>query len=144
VAPVSEVTPEMIGMGGATSEEFGNSPKTPTSIKNAVVDQERSSRGLPPAVQPARRAFGEVWDQTMAKVDQDPGYQDRLINELRDNPRALTDAEDAALLHRQIDLQNEYGKATRDLAQAYDDGRMEAANNENARVQQLRDKLYDL
>lgn len=133
-----------IGMGGAVASEFEQSPKTPTGIKNATVDKERVARGLPPAIQPARRSFGKVWDETMARVDHDPGYQDRLISELRDKPRALTDSEDAALLHRQIDLQNEYGKATRDLAQAFDDGRVDAVQNEKARVAALSDQLFDL
>lgn len=140
--PVSQ--PELVGMGGATPAEFKTTPETPTSIKNAQVDVERQKRGLPPAIQPAKRSFGTVWDETMSKIDRDPGYQDRLIGELRENPRSLTDAEDAALLHRQIDLQNEYGKATRDLAQAYDDGRMDAVGNEQARVAVLSDQLLDL
>lgn len=134
----------MTGMGGAVPQEFELSPKTATSIKNARVDSERQLRGLPPAVQSARRSFGEVWDTAMAKIDNDPGYPDRLINELRDTPRALTDAEDATLLHRQIDLQNEYGKATRDLAQAFEDGRKDDVGHEQARVAAISDQLLDI
>lgn len=144
--PIESVTPEpaIVGMGGATPSEFQVSPKTPTGIKNATVDVERSTRGLPPVVEPARRGFGVVWDEAMAKVDRDPGAPERLVSELRDNPRAVTDSEDAILLHRQIDLQNEYGKATRDLAQAFDDGRFADVENEKLRVQQLSDQLLDL
>lgn len=94
------VTPEMIDGG-------------PTSIKNAVVDQERASRGLPSAIEPARRGFGDVWQSTMHHIDQDPTWQDSLIAELKDKPRALTDTEDAAILHRQVELQNEYEKAAK-------------------------------
>lgn len=94
------VTPEMIN-GGLTS------------IKNAVVDQERASRGLPSAIEPARRGFEDVWDATMRHIDQDPTWQDSLIAELKDKPRALTDTEDAAILHRQVELQNEYEKAAK-------------------------------
>lgn len=136
--------PELVGMGGAVPAEFALSPETPTSIKNARVDVERQKRGLSPAIEPAKRSFGTVWDETMAKIDRDPGYQDRLIGELREKPRSLTDAEDASLLHRQIDLQNEYGKATRDLAQAFDDGRMDAVGEQKARVAALSDQLLDL
>lgn len=149
-APVTEPAlpigrePELVGMGGAIPREFEVSPKTATGIKNATVDQERQTRGLPPAIEPARRSFGTVWDEAMARVDRDPGAQDRLIDELRAKPRSLTDAEDAMLLHRQIDLQNEYAKATRDLAQAFDDGRVADVELEKARVQQVSDKLYDL
>lgn len=135
--------PEMVGMGGATPSEFDKSQQTPTGIKNATVDAERAKRGLPPAMQPARRSFGEVWDRAMAMIDRDPSVVDNLLNELRDKPRALTDVEDALLLHRQIDLQNEYGKATRDLAQAFDDGRHDAVEQEKLRVAQLSDQLLD-
>lgn len=141
-APVAE--PELVGMGGATPGEMAPVSKTVTGIRNAVVDQERVKRGLPPAIQPARKAFGKSWDEAMAKIDQDPGYQDRLLGELRQQARALTDVEDAALLHRQIDLQNEYGKATRDLAQAYDDGRLDDVGLEQAKLQGLSDQLLDL
>ena len=141
--PVPE-SPEIIGMGGATPGEFEHSAQTPTGIKNATVDTERAKRGLPAAVQPARKSFGEVWDRAMAKVDQDPGYQDRLIDELRDNPRALTDEEDAVLLQRQIDLQNEYGKATRSLAQNHSDGFEVGIESDRLRVAELSDQLLDL
>lgn len=130
--------------GAAIPSEFFNKLVSPTSIKNAKVDVEREARGLPPAVQPARRSFGEVWDQATAKIDQDPTYQDRLINELRDKPRALTDLEDATLLQRQVDLQNEHAKATRDLAQAFDDGRLEDVETQKARVAEVSDQLLDI
>lgn len=136
--------PAIKGMGGATPEEFTPNVQTPTSIKNAQVEQERIARGLPPAIETAKRGFGKVWDETMAKIDRDPGYQDRLIGELKDHPRAVNDMENAALLHRQIDLQNEYGKATRDLAQAFDDGRMDDVTSEKARVEALSDRLLEL
>ncbi|MFH1738990.1 MAG: hypothetical protein ABIH23_08260 [bacterium] len=84
--------------------------KKQTSIKNAVVDQERANRGLPPAMQPARRAFGEVWDNAMRIASDQPLKQDALIRELKEKPRAVIDTEDALLLHRQIELQNEYDK----------------------------------
>lgn len=129
--------------------EIERSPTTPTGIKNATVDQERIKRGLAPAIQPARRAFGQVWDEAMAEVDRDPEVTDRLIDSLREHPRALTDREDALLLHHQITLQNDYGKLTRDLAQAYDDAkefpnRNDAVQELKPRVAALSDRLLDL
>ena len=144
------VTPpvtEPVGMGGAVPSEFETPIGTPTSIKNAQVDIERVKRGLPPAIQPAKKSFGEVWDRAMAKIDQDPSYPDRLVDELEKRPRALTDEEDATLLQRQIDLQNEYTKATTDLARAFEDGRTEAVDSESLRVSGLLDnlqKIYDI
>ena len=153
--PQNESQPEMVGLGAATEGEVEPSPKTPTSIKNAVVDEEREARGLPKVIEPARRSFGKVWDDAMATVDKDPDAQTQLINELRDKPRAITDKEDAMLLQRQIDLQNEYGKATRDMAQAYDDSRTAPSDEARAsraadveeqklRVANLSDQLLDL
>lgn len=136
--------PEPIGMGGAVPSEFQNNPTTATGIKNAIVDQERVKRGLPAALEPIRRSFGEVWDKAMARIDQNPDVQGDLINELLNTPRALTDEEDALLLHRQVDLQNEYGKATRDLAQAHDDGRVDDVEREKQRVQVLSNQLQDV
>jgi len=138
-----------VGMGGAKPSEFTESPKTATGTKNATVDQERATRGLPAAVQPLRKAFGQVWDNAMAKIDRDPQYQDRLIDELREKPRALTDEEDAAILQRQVDLQNQYGKATRELAQAADDAkefpnRQDAVEEHKLEVARLSDQLLDL
>lgn len=134
----------LVGMGGAVPSEFEKSPQTPTGIKNATVDVERAKRGLPAAIAPVRKAFGEVWDKAMARIDQDPGSQDRLMDELREKPRALTDEEDAMLLHRQIDLQNDYGKATRDAAQAHEDGNAEMAQEAKLRTARLSDQLLDL
>lgn len=134
----------LIGMGGALKGELSESPITATSIKNATVDQERAIRGLPPAIQPARRSFGQVWDSAMAEIDRDPTVQDRLLDELRDRPRALTDREDALLLQRQIDFQNEYGKSTRDLAQAFADGRTLDVEDLKLRTAEWSDKLLDV
>ena len=145
--PPADVGP---GMGGAIPSEFEPKGGTATGIKNATVDQERATRGLPPAMQPARRDFGEVWDRAMAILDHDPAYvvgdgtHKGLLDELRSKPRALTDTEDALLLHHQLDLQNEYNKATRDAAQAFDDGRMDDLEREKLRVAGLSDQLLDV
>ena len=138
---------ELQSMGGMTYDQ--RSPQTPTGIKNATVDEERTKRGLPPAMEPARRSFGKVWDEAMAKIDRDPRSQDDLIKELRDQPRAITDTEDAMLLQRQIDLQNQYGNATRELAHAVDDAKEfpnRAAQAEEWKIQVARisDELLDL
>ncbi len=85
--------------------------RSATSIKNAVVDQEREKRGLRPAMEPARRSFGTVWDEAVRSVEEQPAIQDGLIAELASNPRPVSDLEDALLLHRQISVQNEYDKA---------------------------------
>lgn len=118
--------------------------QSPTSIKNATVDAERAARGLPPAMEPSRRSFGEVWDQAMRKVDEDPTHPDRLISELADKPRSIFDWEDAMLLRRQVELQNEYQKVAEGLTQARDAGDTVAANEQGARLSSISDRLLTL
>jgi hypothetical protein len=116
----------------------------PTSIKNAVVDKERAARGLPPALEPARRSFGTVWDEAMALIDRDSTVQDRLIAELEENPRAATDTEDALLLHRQIELQNSYDKAASDLLRANEANDAAGVEEAQGRVTDLSTRLLQL
>ena len=132
------------GMGAAKYGEMDPTNVNPTSIKNSVVDQERAVRGLPPATEPARKAFGEVWDRAMQTIDNNAGFQDKLIEQLREKPRAVTDEEDAILLQRQIDLQNEYAKASRDLMKGVEDNNLEAVVREQLRTDRLADQLLEL
>lgn len=145
-APKSAVLPEApaVGLGAATPAEFELGQTKVSSIKNAAVDRERVERGLPPAMEPQRQTFGEVWDLAMSKMDADPLYPDRLIAELREKPRAATAIEDATLLHREVELRNHYDKAMRELAQAKDDGRVEDVPDLNVRVEMLSNQLFDL
>jgi hypothetical protein len=115
-----------------------------TSIKNAQVDTERSTRGLPPVVEPARKAFGETWEQATKKIDENPAYPDQLIEELKSKPRALNDVEDATLLHRQVDLQNQFQKSTESLFKAREVGDEVGAMEHDARVNALSDQLLEL
>lgn len=121
--------------------------RSPTSIKNAIVDQERAARGLPPAMQPARRSFGAVWDDAVRLADEQPSKQDALIRELAGKPRPVSDTEDALLLHRQIRLQNEYDKTLQRHGQAQKAGDIEAtASLESQQEALLREllELYDI
>lgn len=135
--------PAPVGMGAATPAEFELKPQNATGIKNATVDAERAKMGLPPAMEPARQEFGMVWDEAMAKIDADSGYTNRLLDELRKDPRPARPIENAVLTHRQVELQNEYTKAMRDLAQAVDDGRLEDAASERVRADVLREQLWE-
>jgi hypothetical protein len=74
----------------------GGIPESGTGIKNAAVDAAKVARGEEPLMAPARLANQKVWDDAMARIDADPAWQDRLINELRDNPRTLTPEETIA------------------------------------------------
>lgn len=118
-----------------------------TSIKNATVDQEREKRGLKPAMEPARRSFGRVWDDAMAIIEKNSRAQDALISDLQAKPRALTDTEDALLLHRQVELQNQHDQAAADLVKAYESGpgdELASAKNRMDAISGDLQALYDV
>jgi hypothetical protein len=143
--PTPESKPLARGMGPASINDpiftYGDAV---TGIKNKTVDAERQTRGLEPAMAVAKRGFGEVWDSAMKEIDKHPSVQDELIGELRDKPRALTDREDALVLHRQIELQTEFSGEAEALSQA------QAANDQigvaehRVKVAALSDKLLDI
>jgi hypothetical protein len=100
-------SPDVKGQGVMPTGE----PSEPTSIKNAVVDKERKARGLPPVMEEAKRSFQKVWEQASTIAETDPHRVTALVDSLKENPKAVGDLDDALLLHRQIELQNEYDKA---------------------------------
>jgi hypothetical protein len=134
-----------VGPGAASPAEFTAPKKFETGIRNAIVDQARAQRGMPPADPVGRRAFGDVWDEAAAIVDEHgPAVIDDLVRELDRKPRALTDLEDALLLHRQIDLENELNKAQRGLIEAHDNGDTEGQVEWGAKVGHFSDALLEL
>lgn len=139
----SESAPTLTGMGGATPAEFANPPQV-TATKNAVASTERSALNLPPAFEPVRRSFPEVWEEAKARIDADPAAQDKLLADLRATPRAVTDTENALLLHRKTDLRNDYNKNARELEQAVDDGRLEDVATRVAIRDDLSSRLLDV
>jgi hypothetical protein len=115
-----------------------------TSIQNAVMAEERAARGISPAEEPAHRAFGEVWDNVKAEVADNPARPDALLAELRKKPRALTDREDALLLHRQIELQKSYDTAAAEVNRAAEIGDEPARADAMTRLNGARDALQDV
>jgi len=84
----------------------------------------------------------------MALVDRDASAADVLIADLLKQPRPVSDLENAILLHRRVDLRNEYAKAIRDAAQAYEDSkqfpeRISDFRREQARVENWSSKLRE-
>lgn len=101
-------------------DALGDAPERATSIMNAVTAIERKARDLPDAVEPEGRPWELVRTEALQEIAANPAKQDILIAELKQNPRSVTDTEDALLLHRQVELQNEYDKVLgrRDTARA--------------------------
>ncbi len=115
-APEPSVSaPPEVGLGGASPKEFQPVSEFSTSVKNEVVDKERADRGLPPAMSEASKTLGKTWEEAMARIDDNQNAPDELIAEIQKKPRAATDVETAILLHRRIELRNQFDKATRNL-----------------------------
>jgi hypothetical protein len=84
----------------------------------------------------ASKDFGEAWSEFQKKQEADSGYQDRLIEELKNKPRATTDTEVAAVTHRQVELNNNFDKLATELADAH-------AKGDTARVSELQAAVDD-
>lgn len=132
------------GQHGFEGMEDAEKPLKVSSTKNRIVDEEREARGLAPAMKTAKREFGTVWDDAMGEIDKNPQAQDQLIKELETRPRAVTDTENALLLHRQVDLQNQYDQASDALNKAADEGKPEDIAENRIRLAKLSDDLLRL
>lgn len=103
----------------ADQPERPKEPKKITSTKNSVVDTEREARGLSPIAKEARRDFGTVWDDAAKEIDKNPDAGINLVRELKNDPKkALTDEENALLLHRKIQLRNQFDERANELIKA--------------------------
>lgn len=112
-------------------------PKSPTAVMNAVVDQERAKRGLEPAMETESRSDPETWDKVVKRLDESPSASAVLVDELKDNPRAINDIEVGLIRHRQITLQNQFSRVASEIISANEAG-------DSSRVAQLgleRDRL---
>lgn len=143
-APAATAEPAMaeaVAMGASKPSEHVPARETATNITRARIDANRQEQGRSPLFAAARQKNPAVFDKAMAKIDQDPGWPDTLIAELSKKPRTPTPEEVAALDYRYVDLQNEYAKATRDMALAYDDGRLGDLPDIRARIDIWQEKL---
>lgn len=94
-------------LGGG--QESGETYQYKTALANAQVDRERAQRRLPPLMSQARQSNPEAWDKAMSRLARDPEAAKNLVDEINRSPRAVTDVvENALLLHRRIDLRNQY------------------------------------
>ena len=148
VIPLDEAVRNALNAGGAEVVPPSDAPPpvnrfgdaNPTSIKNATVATERAARNIRPAEEAAKRAFGTAWDEAGAKIASDSQAAVKLADELRNKPRALTDTEDALLLHRQIELQGQFD----DVAKRINESPTTPDPSDQIAFQQLSDQLLDL
>lgn len=117
----AEETPHVIGPDESLTPTPDAEPVPQLiSIKNARVDEQRAQRGEEPLMAPARKSNEVLWDAAMKRIEADPGLPDRLVRELTERPRAITDEEVVILEHRLMELTNELDTARWEGAKAGD------------------------
>lgn len=67
-------------------------------LKNADIDRELKEMGRPPATRGEKLTFEAAAKDASEKLKADPTAGQRLVHELRNNPRPITGKEDALLL----------------------------------------------
>jgi hypothetical protein len=136
-----------VGLGAATREEMTPQPSI-TGIKNADIDAHRVARGLPPLMDTARRGWGKVWEQAMGRIDEAASNGEDAANEIiarqLDKPESLSDVEQAVLLHRRIDLKNQYDRVASRLVEGHEIGSEVTIASDRLRLAQLEDQLQNL
>ena len=147
-APPAEVPKEIADLkppgNGPVEIRDLQPPSGPTGLRNSITDQEREARGLPPVVEPARHEFGSTWDEASKLIDENPNAGIDLVTELRKKPRPITDTENALLLHRQIDLQNQFDRTAERLINGDEGYTAETRAADSAKLAVLSDDLLDI
>lgn len=109
-------------MGGDVRKDLkGDAGGSATAMKYKKIDAERAQRGLPPIVKPESVSDQALMDKAMGEIDRNNDLPTQLVDSLLKNPRTIEAWERMVLLLRKIDLRENYERATRDAAQAYDD-----------------------
>lgn len=110
-------------------------------IKNARVDMQRADRGLPPLMDPARKADSVLWDSAMKRIEADPALPDRLVRELTETPRPMTDEETVIIERRLMELTNDLDQARWEGIKASDAGDVAKAAEMEAKAGEISDAL---
>lgn len=131
-----------VGLGAASPKEFEPVAKFTTSLKEAARDKERISRGEAPIEKEISKTLGESWEEGARIVDENQNAPDELVAELRETPRSLNDSDVAVLLHRKVDVQNEFNRAARNVRENI--GTPDSLAADRATMQRTLDELLDI
>lgn len=133
--PMNKVIDQMTG---------GKMREGETSRKNEIADQQRRARGLPAAMQAARKSHQSVWDEAMRAIDYDPQLQSNTVAKFKDSNEVPTDFESAILLHATIEAENKFDDAVDRVNEAAtDQDRIIAQANAQTAERELIE-LYDI
>lgn len=112
-----------------------------TSIKNAIVDAERVKRQIDARTPALKRSYGPLWEQVQKGFEADSSIGTKLVNDLKNQFRPLTDTEDAVLTHEQVTRQAAYDNAVEDVNNAKtDEDRITA----QLKLAKARDDVFDI
>lgn len=114
----------------------------PIGIANAQTAAGRERIGLDPRFTPARRTFGTVWDEAMAKIAADPNYPTNLVNELAVDPRDMSDVETATLVYARVLAERSYESSIEAVNNADNEADGIDAYARLQRTKQELDKIY--
>ena len=117
-----------------------------TSNKNRMVDDDRIARGLDRLEKVAREGQEQVWDegQSRIKTYREAGrdYPQEILERAANDPEMRLDrVEQAALLHRRIELKNRVATYAEEVVKARARGDMEAVKAANANIDASMDAL---
>ncbi len=114
------------------------------SLKNADFDALMEKEGLPPAT----KAEATTWEKARAeaahKIEADHTAGQKLVDELKQSKRPVTDADGALLLHEEVRLSLERKAAEAELMQAAEQGDPAATDAAKAKIEGIRSELVDL
>lgn len=113
-----------------------------TSIKNAVVNEERAARGLNPLPEPSRRGWDTVTEAADAQLKADPTAGQTLLEELKQRPRPITDQENALLLLHKVITMNRWKAAAAEVNNSEPDS--EENKQAKARYDALADRYNEI
>lgn len=117
-----------------------------TSTQHAITEEKVNAAGLVPAMKEAARDFGTVWAEAQKKINK--GFNvDKLLDDLRKKPRAVTDLENAMILYQQNVKEAQLDAANKDMADAWEKGdSAKVVENQLTRSHILDDlqKIYDV
>lgn len=125
--PMVEVVKQMIEQTPENQEIVAQGDESPEiGTKKAAVNEDRADLGLPELDASTPTSERETFEQASRTVQDDPQYQDRVLAEVKANPRSLEPVELAALTMRRIKIRNDMDAAARDIASAHESGDQEA------------------
>lgn len=116
-----------------------------SGVSNARVDASRVKRGLPPRMEPLRRALGLAWTEAMDQIANDPTSGNRIINDVNKVVRGrgtLSDVETAILAHEQVVRENAFDNAVEQMNNAKTPEEKAAADARMSAARDAMDEVY--